>query len=138
MVMRYEGGGGRRVWIWNSRDGITPFCVFLDDGTELSHGNWHLDRYEPHFVPPVGSRIFVDMTEELARPKAVEYVDRYWDHPAMPMSEHPVFAPMGRAGAIEHFVKSWVSDWGGHSPCTVVVTEALHAQFKARAEAPRG
>lgn len=138
MVMRYEGAGGRREWIWNSRDGITPFCVQSADGqVDLQHGNWHLDRYDPFHVPAIGSRIFVDMTEEIARPRAVAYVDRHWDDDEMPMSSHPMFASLGKTGAVEHFVKEWVADWGGHSPCVVVVSEALHAQFKARAEAPR-
>jgi hypothetical protein len=134
MLMRYEGAGGRREWIWNSRDGVTPFCITsADDAVELHHGNWHLDRYEPRYVPPIGSRVFVDLTEELARPRAIEYVERYWDHEELPMREHPVFEPLGKAGAIEHFVQQWVADWGGHSPHLIVVTAALRAQFLARA-----
>lgn len=136
LVMRYEGPGGRREWIWNSRDGVTPFCIQSADGAaELHHGNWHLDRYEPAFVPAVGSRVFVDLTEELARPAAERYVAKYWDNPTLPMREHPVFEPLGKTGAIEHFVKKWVAAWGGHSPHVAVVTDALHAQFEARADA---
>lgn len=135
MLMRYEGTGGRREWIWNSRDGVTPFVASAVDGTEMHHGNWHLDRYEPSYVPPIGSRVFVDYTEELARPRAIAYVERYWDSSDMPMSRHSFFEPLGKAGSIEHFVKAWVSNWGGHSPCLVVVTEAMHEQFKARAHA---
>lgn len=133
--MRYEGEGGRREWIWNSRDGITPFVVMsADREVEMSHGNWHLDQYLPGYIPPVGSRVFVDMTEEIARPKAVEYVERHWENPEFPMKDHPVFEPLGKEGAVEHFVKSWIADWGGHSPTVVVVTEAMQAQFKARSE----
>lgn len=134
-LMRYEGLGGKREWIWNSRDGITPFCVHSVDGVEMHHGNWHLDRYEPLYVPAVGSRIFVDMTEELARPRAVEYVEKWWDQGDSPMSSHPKFAELGKAGTVDFFVKEWVADWGGHSPMVVVVTEVLHAQFAARAQA---
>lgn len=133
-LMRYEGARGRREWIWNSRDGITPFTVLSADGeAELTHGNWHLDRYEPLFIPPIGSRVFVDMTEEIARPLAVEYVDRHWAAPEYPMSA--MFAT--KDAAVEKFVTSWVADWGGHSPHVAVVTETMHAQFKARAEAGR-
>lgn len=134
-VMRYEGAGGRREWIWNSRDGITPFCVHSVDGVEMHHGNWHLDRYEPLHVPAVGSRVFVDMTEELARPRAKEYVERWWDQGDPPMGTIPMFAELGKDGAAEYFVKKWVADWGGHSPMVVVVTETLRAQFEARAKA---
>ena len=100
----------------------------------MMHGNWHLDRYEPHYVPPVGSRVFVDLTEEVARPRATEYVERYWNDPAMPMSEYPFFAEIGKDAAVEHFVREWVASGGGHSPHVAVVTEAMHAMFAARAE----
>jgi hypothetical protein len=134
LFMRYEGPGGRREWIWNSRDGITPFCVGSADGqVTLQHANWHLDQYRPSFVPPVGSRIFVDITEELARPLAEAYVAKGWEDAQYPMRDAGLWPD--RAAAVEHFVKSWVSDWGGHSPHVVVVTPALHAQFKARADA---
>lgn len=133
-VMRYEGVGGRREWIWNSRDGVTPFTVLSIDGVEMHHGNWHLDRYEPFHIPAVGSRIFVDMTEEFARPKAAQYVERHWDNAELPMSRHPTFSALGKDGAVEHFVRQWISDWGGHSPCVVVVTDAMQALFKARSE----
>lgn len=132
LLMRYEGPHGLREWIWNSRDGVTPFCVQSADGkSELTHGNWHLDRYNPTYVPPVGSRVFVDLTEELARPLAQRRVERGWDAPEFPMSAHwPT-----KEAAVEEFVREWVSDWGGHAPHLVVVTLALHEQFKARAKA---
>jgi hypothetical protein len=106
-----------------------------DGRVEMKHGNWHLDRYDPAYVPPIGSRVFVDLTEELARPRAVEYVEKYWNHPTVAMSVHPTLGPLGRKGAVEHFVQSWISDWGGHSPWVIVITPALHEQFKARADA---
>ncbi len=53
------------------------------------------------------------------------------------MREHPVFAPLGRAGAVEYMVRTWVSECDGHAPHVAVVTEALHAQFAARAAAAR-
>jgi hypothetical protein len=34
-VMRYEGAGGRREWVWNSRDGITPFSYDRQDEIRL-------------------------------------------------------------------------------------------------------
>lgn len=131
MLMRYEGAGGRREWIWNSRDGITPFCVHSRDGVEMRHGNWHLDRYDPHHVPAIGARVFVDMTEEHARPLATERVNAGWDHPEYPMSARW----STREDAIEFFVRDWISAWGGHSPHVVEVTPALHEMFKARAAA---
>lgn len=134
-LMRYEGKGGRREWIWNSRDGITPFCVESLDGVEMHHGNWHLDQYLPLYVPAIGTRVFIDFTEEIARPKAIEYVDRGWDRTDYPMSQHPKFAELGKDGTVEFFIKEWVSDWGGHSPHCAVVTPAMHAIFAARSKA---
>lgn len=137
MLMRYEGAGGRREWIWNSRDGITPFVVSAKDDpkVEMQHGNWHLDRYAPLYVPSVGDRVFVDLTEELARPLATAHVERRWDRGEYQMCEHRTFAELGKDGTVEYFVREWVSAWGGHSPHVAVVTPTLHAQFKARAEA---
>lgn len=136
MLMRYEGAGGRREWLWNSRDGITPFCIAsADRGAELHHGNWHLDRYEPFYVPAVGSRVFVDLTEDTARPLAQDYVERHWDRGQCQMQGHPDFAAAGKEGTVEIFVRKWVADWGGHSPHVAVVTEVMHAQFQARREA---
>lgn len=128
-LMRYEGAGGRREWIWNSRDGVTPFCVVSRDGVEMQHGNWHLDRYEPRYVPKVGERVFVDMTEELARPYAADHVERYWDHAEYPMRE--MYA--SKDEAVDAVVTQWVSSSGGHAPHIVTVSPALHEMFKARA-----
>lgn len=136
MLMRYEGHGGRREWIWNSRDGITPFCLrSADEQVDMHHGNWHLDRYEPFYVPPIGSRVFVDLTEDAARAQAQEYVDRHWATGEYQMQRHPMFAQLGKVGAVDHFVREWVTAWGGHSPHIVVVTEVMHEQFRARRDA---
>jgi hypothetical protein len=70
---------GRVEWLWNSRDGVTPFCIidnlgcaaglkgksaiggFAPSGKPLmQHADWHEDTFCPNFVPPVGMRIFVD------------------------------------------------------------------------------
>lgn len=47
-------------WIWNSRDGVTPFGLIGKDGTEAQHVDWHEDLYCPNYVPAVGTRIFAD------------------------------------------------------------------------------
>lgn len=137
MLMSYEGEGGRREWIWNSRDGITPFSVRSADGlADLQHANFHLDRYEPLHVPVVGARVFVDLTEELARPLAITYVDHWWNDANLPMVDHPQLGPMGKDAAAEYFIAAWISEWSGHAPHVVTVSPALHEQFKARAAAP--
>ena len=72
--------------LWNSRDGVTPFCISSRDGVELTHVDWQGDIYAPNFRPPPGMRVFVDMTQELADKAARERVEDWWDHPEYPMS----------------------------------------------------
>jgi len=73
--------------IWNSRDGVTPFCVTSRDGVEMTHVDWAKDVYAPQFRPVPGMRVFVDMTKEMASEAARENVERWWDHPEYPMSK---------------------------------------------------
>jgi hypothetical protein len=91
--------------IWNSRDGVTPFCVTSRDGQhKMTHVDWGLDVRAPDFRPPPGFRYFVDMDEEMAREAAIESVDRYWDHPEYPLSErYP-----DQEAAIQMFVQEYL------------------------------
>lgn len=89
MVMRYESTDGSIVeHIWNSRDGVTPFCITALDGTtELRHTRWNEDRYCPdhaeHMV--AGMRYFTDLDPEAALMMAEGRVEAWWDHPQYPM-----------------------------------------------------
>lgn len=88
MLMAYVSDDGETGELfWNSRDGVTPFCVTSRDGVEMTHTDWNHDVYAPHFRPPPGMRIFVDMDEKLAREAAEERVDAWWDHPEYPLSK---------------------------------------------------
>lgn len=74
--------------IWNSRDGVTPFVVGCRScGGEMSHVRWGEDRYAPTFTPPLGSRMFVDLTAEAAREHALANARRFWDDPTYPASQ---------------------------------------------------
>jgi len=56
------------VTIWNSRDGVTPFCFISKEfGIELVHVNWERDVYDPNYVPQPGDLIWRNYTEEEAR-----------------------------------------------------------------------
>jgi hypothetical protein len=91
-LMKYARKDGSGVeWIWNSRDGVTPFSVppkdFQGPGTfddMLSHVDWHLDQVRPDHKPKPGDRVFVDLTPEVARARIAARVDRFWD-----AAEHP-------------------------------------------------
>lgn len=66
--MQYENKDGTvRELLWNSRDGVTPFCIMSADGeTELQHVRWQEDIREPFYNPEPGMRCFIDTTEEAA------------------------------------------------------------------------
>jgi len=86
-LMKYSTKDGSEAeWIWNSRDGVTPFIIRSRSGKEMTHVDWHLDRYLPNYKPAPGERIFVDLT----LPKAIAYararIERDWDHPQWPAS----------------------------------------------------
>lgn len=68
-LMKYmDETTGYIEWLWNSRDGITPFSIAYPpravlappSHAHLTHVDWHEDVFVPNFVPPVGMRIFAD------------------------------------------------------------------------------
>jgi hypothetical protein len=86
-LMKYATRDGHTVeWLWNSRDGVTPFIIRSKDGEEMNHVDFYLDRYLPLYKPMAGERVFVDMTPERARERAAQRVAFFWDHPETPMS----------------------------------------------------
>jgi hypothetical protein len=133
-LMRYcTGDRSHCELIWNSRDAITPFCIWSRDGREMTHVDWQSDKYLPYHVPEVGDRIFMSMTEDLIRDRADRYVEKFWNDPDIPMSRmYP-----SKEIAAAHFVRAWVDDWGGESPTVVEVTPELQAVFAQRARAAR-
>jgi hypothetical protein len=66
--------------LWNSRDGVTPFTITSRAGNEAQHVNFQNDIRAPDFVPPKGTRIFVDASPDQPhiRRSAREYVEKYW------------------------------------------------------------
>lgn len=64
--------------LWNSRDGVTPFCISCPkckDAIGMTHVDWHNDRFEPFFRPMKGQRYFADMTRWRARELANRNAD---------------------------------------------------------------
>jgi hypothetical protein len=58
---------GRVEWIWNSRDGVTPFCIrdpHAPGDYAMQHDDWGEDAFIPNFIPPVGMRIFISNGDE--------------------------------------------------------------------------
>jgi hypothetical protein len=78
-LMTYRADdGSEEEQVWNSRDGVTPFVIGLRSGKPATHADWHRDRRVPDYLPPLGSRIFVDMTEEAAQRYARENAEGWF------------------------------------------------------------
>jgi hypothetical protein len=81
VVLLYRSTDGReREEVWNSRDGVTPYVITLRTGVSATHVEWSSMVARPDFVPPPGSRVFVDLTPEIAQRNAEAYVKRIWDN----------------------------------------------------------
>lgn len=71
-LMWYACSCGHQERIWNSRDGVTPFCTTCPscgspkDLGSLTHVRWPEDTYAPDHKPTAGQRQWVDMTREAA------------------------------------------------------------------------
>lgn len=105
---------GESEYLWNSRDGVTPFGIQSRRGNQSFHVNFQLDRRRVDFKPSKGMRIFVDARPDHAHiiNSARAYVDKYWgasdpDGMGLDMSTHPAFVPLGKDGAVDHFIKEW-------------------------------
>ncbi len=70
--MQYESDDGNTMEIlWNSRDGVTPFCILAKDGkTELRAKRGGLFEFCPDHNLQSGDRYFTSPTEETARGEA--------------------------------------------------------------------
>jgi hypothetical protein len=76
MTYRSDDGTESEV-LWNSRDGVTPFVITLLSGKTAMHVDWNRDQRVLDYVPPAGSRIFVDLTLERAREQAERNLARW-------------------------------------------------------------
>jgi len=76
--------GTEEEWVWNSRDGVTPFVIGSRSGQQMQHVEWQRDEYLPAYTPQPGERMFVDLTPERARELAERNAERFWDDPQYP------------------------------------------------------
>jgi len=105
-LMQYRADDGSETeWIWNSRDGVTPFIVTLRSGKSATHVDWRNDRYAPDHKPQPGDRIFVDLTPERARESAQRNAERFWDDPRYPAKRS--FA--SKADLVDALVKDYLT-----------------------------
>lgn len=117
MTYRADDGSKEEEVIWNSRDGVTPFVITLRSGKEARHVDWHLDRCVPDHMPPLGSRIFVDLTAPRARELARRNAERYWE--TYPPSREQFLTVDALAAMLE---ATYLADIGKGTPDLVEVT----------------
>lgn len=62
--MYYSNDDGNiGCWVYNTRDGVTPFLI-LKDGVQLQHRHWNYDLQQPNYKPIKGDLVFRDCTNE--------------------------------------------------------------------------
>ncbi len=131
-LMKYECDTcGRGEFLWNSRDGVTPFIINCSwEGApnrcagQMNHINWQQDRREPAFgsklTPRTEMRIFVDAADQRAHRKvaaaARRYVDRWWNessnHGSKTMRQtlrKSSGAQMTKGEAVDYFLQQWTA-----------------------------
>jgi len=126
--MLYRDDHGNEEWIWNSRDGVSPFCLMSPQGLEARHVEWSRDRYAPNHVPEIGDRIFVDMTPDRAKQLAETWFDRMSQLPDYGEEFRKTF-PDREMAVTEKAFENLKAFWP-HSPDVVVVDEKLREQFE--------
>lgn len=122
-LMQYEADDGSETEvIWNSRDGVTPFCVTLKSGKSATHARWSEDvRVSRTMADALGVRRFVDMDNDTALQLARQRVDDWWSHPEYPMSGRWA----SKDEAARDLAVSYVGD--GHAPHLADAPEAVRS-----------
>jgi hypothetical protein len=114
-LMKYATDDGSEVeWLWNSRDGVVPFCIHNRAGDKpMQHVQWEYDVRHRVYNPLPGERIFIDLTPEIALQWAEQHVERFWERS---LSNH--FDT--RQQAIAAFAQEYLKPG---APAVVVVSE---------------
>ncbi len=83
-LMQYQDENdpdGPIEWLWNSRDGVTPFMISSREPGDLllKHINWQDDILAFQYVPGIGQRVFIDLTEKAGRSYLRLRIERRWE-----------------------------------------------------------
>lgn len=104
-LMLYRSGDGHEIWIWNSRDGVTPFGTTVNMG-EYSHA---MNRYEPSYygsLPAAAAYVWMSHSSESWTAMKTASYERF-SHPHAPL----------RLDFLERFPN--VADWLAACPLEV-------------------
>ncbi len=123
MLMNYASDDGKvKEVLWNSRDGVTPFCLNSVDDMEMRHVDWQHDIRSTLHVPEVGSRMFIDLTKDRMLEFTRANVEAYWDDSEYPMKDNEELAALGKEGAAYRLA---YNGWQDGQPDVVVVTQKI-------------
>lgn len=119
MTYRTEDDAEQEI-LWNSRDGVTPFCIQLKSGRLANHVEWGRDFADPEYWKKLkpGDRMFVDLTMKRAIDHRRSYVGKYWDHM---MAQHY----RTQSNAIRQLAKADLETGGGGAPDVIEVTQEM-------------
>lgn len=127
-LMLYRDIAGNEEWIWNSRDGVTPFGVRSRAGLDATHVDFHRDKRDPRHVPAVGDRIFVTMTTQRAKELATRWFESFSSHKDQNFREGFLQRYTNRDIAIANRALEILEEFFP-SPDLVEVTEEMHERF---------
>lgn len=133
-LMRYQNETtGEYEALWNSRDGVTSFTVSSRDGRHtMKHVDWDKDIFAPNWIPNIGDRIFVDITEERAEESIKEQIETMWERSEMPMKDH--FA--SKEDAFQQLMKGAMESVIGKQPMLTEVDAKLQLEIAAKQKTP--
>lgn len=135
-LMQYQDENdpeGPIEWLWNSRDGVSPFIIGAREGEGLlRHTNWQDDIYAPQYVPNIGQRVFIDMTREAAERYLRNKIDRQWDK-----DEEMRDRWGSKVDAFEKLLERMLLEVERRAPDIAVVSLAMQRQFVAEREIRR-
>jgi hypothetical protein len=128
-LMCYLAVDGQSMWIWNSRDGVTPFMLLLED-KEYHHAMSGDGLARTAFLPDKATHVWVDYTPEtwktMSRSRYDRIVGRGGDTAAHLLSAYPMPEDWMKAVPFEYgqpclltreqFLESQVSWMGGPDP----------------------
>jgi hypothetical protein len=108
--MKYRCGTClREEWIWNSRDGVTPFgvdCSSPSCNGGMTHVEWHLDVYRPGYLLAEGERYFADGTVDEAQAILRRRIDKC-KGTEYEVAEEDVPALLASVGSSGEFQAGW-------------------------------